>query len=106
MQRDVHQVDIYRKLRSPLYKKYHEDLICEWWIGSQENKKCYLTRDNIKAPVSPGTLFEEVLEAYSENTKSILWSYALKFSDNSSIARGNIYCTICNYDQIFLKNVS
>jgi hypothetical protein len=86
----VHQVDIYRKLRSPLYKKYHEDLICEWWIDSQENKKCYLTLDNIKAPGSPETLFEEVLEAYSENTKSILWSYALRFCDNSRSSRENI----------------
>ncbi|PKK76529.1 hypothetical protein RhiirC2_734039 [Rhizophagus irregularis] len=63
--------DIYRKFRSqfcPLCKKYHEDLICEWWIDSQENKKCYLTCDNIKAPGSPGAPFEEVLEAYSENT--------------------------------------
>ena len=56
---------------SVLYtKKVHE------WIDSQENKKCYLTCDNIKVPGTPRTPFEEVLEAYSENT--VLNHYALK----------------------------
>ncbi|CAG8535254.1 18472_t:CDS:2 [Gigaspora margarita] len=65
-----HQTDSYWILGShcPLCRKNHISLQDKWWLDNQGNKFYYLYCDNIK---DPGIPFDEVLEAYPENSKLI-----------------------------------
>ncbi|CAG8817484.1 13031_t:CDS:1, partial [Racocetra fulgida] len=89
-----HQTDSYWVLGShcPLCRENHMSLQGKWWSDNQGNKFYYLYCDNIK---DPGIPFDEVLEAYPENSKLIQelktqsftlpipWNNALKFLNKS-----------------------
>ncbi|CAG8514906.1 9892_t:CDS:2 [Cetraspora pellucida] len=91
-----HQTNSYWVLGShcPLCRENYMSLQGKWWSDNQGNKFYYLYCDNIK---DPGIPFDEVLEAYSENSKLIQelktqsftlpipWNNALKFLNKSII---------------------
>ncbi|CAG8796323.1 18238_t:CDS:2, partial [Gigaspora margarita] len=65
-----HQTDSYWVLGShcPLCRENHMSLYGKWWLDSQSKNTYYLYCTNLK---EPGILLDDVLKAYSDNSKQI-----------------------------------